>query len=182
MVRFGPLGLKVKAWFGLSEFFLPMPSNLDFAALREVRILPRNGEFYAEFVYPVVAVKTELDKAKVLGVDPGLDNWVMCVSNVGTSFSMDRRKLKSMNQWYKKSVAKSMDGKENGYWSKRLARLTEKRNQVMRDAVNKVGKKIVDHCLQHGIGSIVWGRNEGQKDSANMGKQTNQKYVQIPLT
>jgi len=41
LLRF-PLGRQVKAWFGLKEFFLPMPSNLDFAALREVRILPRN--------------------------------------------------------------------------------------------------------------------------------------------
>ncbi|MBC7822813.1 MAG: IS200/IS605 family element transposase accessory protein TnpB [Candidatus Parcubacteria bacterium] len=178
-IRF-PLGLKVKAWFGVSEFFLPMPSNLDFAALREVRILPRNGEFYAEFVYPVVSVKTDLDKAKVLGVDPGLNNWVACVSNAGTSFSIDGRKLKSMNQWYNKSVAKLMDSKDNGYWSKRLARLTEKRNRVMRDAVNKSAKKIVDHCIQNGIGTIAWGWNDGQKDSANMGSKTNQKYVQIP--
>ncbi|PHM06427.1 hypothetical protein CK516_33590 [Nostoc sp. 'Peltigera malacea cyanobiont' DB3992] len=157
-----------------------MPSNLDFAALREVRILPRNGEFYAEFVYPVVAVKTDLDKAKVLGVDPGLNNWVTCVSNTGTSFSIDGRKLKSMNQWYNKSVAKLMGGKDNGYWSNRLARLTEKRNRVMRDAVNKSAKKIVDHCIQNGIGTIAWGWNDGQKDSANMGSKTNQKYVQIP--
>ncbi|MFB8790991.1 MAG: hypothetical protein U7123_19580 [Potamolinea sp.] len=43
-IRF-PLGLQVKAWFGLKEFFLPMPSNLDFTAIREVRILPRMGVF-----------------------------------------------------------------------------------------------------------------------------------------
>jgi putative transposase len=178
-IRF-PLGMKVKAWFGLSEFFLPMPSNLDFAALREVRILPRNGEFYAEFVYPAVSVPTDLDESKVLGIDPGLNNWVTCVSNAGTSFSIDGRKLKSMNQWYNKSVAKLMDGALNGYWSKRLARLTEKRNRLMRDAVNKSAKKIVDHCIHHRIGSVVWGWNEGQKTSANMGGKTNQKYVQVP--
>ncbi len=28
-----PLGSKVKAWFGLDAFFLPMPSNLDFKAI-----------------------------------------------------------------------------------------------------------------------------------------------------
>ncbi|MEQ8386839.1 MAG: hypothetical protein RH949_31235 [Coleofasciculus sp. A1-SPW-01] len=42
-IRF-PLGNQVKAWFGISEFFLPMPSNLDWKAVREVRILPRNGK------------------------------------------------------------------------------------------------------------------------------------------
>src|SRR6476469_4105996 len=33
MLRF-PLGSKVKAWFGLDAFFLPMPSNLDFKKIR----------------------------------------------------------------------------------------------------------------------------------------------------
>ncbi|MCC3624719.1 hypothetical protein [Microcoleus sp. PH2017_36_ELK_O_B] len=46
-----PLGQKVKAWFGLKNFQIQMPSNLDYAEIREVRILPRNGCFYAEFVY-----------------------------------------------------------------------------------------------------------------------------------
>ena len=30
MIRF-PLGLQVNRWFGLKEFFLPLPKNLDFA-------------------------------------------------------------------------------------------------------------------------------------------------------
>ena len=179
MVRL-PLGLQTKAWFGVSEFFLPFPSNLDWDCIKEVRILPRNGEFYAEFVYPTTIVKADVDPSKVLGIDPGLNNWVTCISNIGTSFIIDGLHLKSINQWYNKNVAKLMTDKPNGYWSKRLARATEKRNRVMRDAVNKAAKKIVDHCLENGIGTVVFGWNDGQKDSANMGKKTNQKYVQIP--
>lgn len=34
-----PLGQKVKAWFGIDGFYLSMPSNLDFKAIREYRIL-----------------------------------------------------------------------------------------------------------------------------------------------
>ena len=48
-----PLGRQVKAWFGLEKFFIPMPSNLDWDAIKEVRILPRHGCFYAEFVYEI---------------------------------------------------------------------------------------------------------------------------------
>jgi len=51
-----PLGTKVKAWFGLDAFYLPMPSNLDHKAVREYRILPRNGEFYLELVYKIESV------------------------------------------------------------------------------------------------------------------------------
>lgn len=73
-----------------------------------------------------------------------------------------------------------MGDKPNGFWSKRLARLTENRNRTMRDAVNKAARKVVNHCLENKIGTIVFGWNSGQKDGANMGKKTNQKFVQIP--
>ena len=126
MIRF-PLGLQVKAWFGLKEFFLPMPSNLDFAAIREIRILPRNGAFYAEFVYPVAPIQAPVDPSKYLGLDHGLNNWLTGVSNVGTSFLIDGKHLKSVNQWYNKSVARLMDGKANGFWSERLANLSDLR-------------------------------------------------------
>ena len=175
-----PLGLQVKAWFGLKEFFLPMPSNLDFDSLREVRVLPRNGCFYVEYVYPVVAVPVELDRSKALGLDHGLNNWLTGVSNAGTSFIVDGKHLKSLNQWYNKAVARLMVGKANGFWSNRLARITEKRNRVMRDAVNKAARLVINHCLKYRIGTLVFGWNVGQKNGANMGKKTNQKFVQIP--
>jgi putative transposase len=179
MIRF-PLGLQVKAWFGLKEFFLPMPSNLDFSLLREVRILPRNGCFYTEFVYPVASAKVPLDPAQCLGIDHGLNNWITGVSNVHTSFIVDGKHLKSINQWYNKQTAKQTEGKPNGFWSKRLAAATEKRNRQMRDAVNKTARMIINHCLDNGIGTLVFGWNKGQKGGAELGAKTNQKFVQIP--
>jgi lycopene cyclase CruP len=100
-----PLGRQVKAWFGLDAFYLPMPSNLEFKAIREYRILPRNGAFYLELIYKVEAVQAEVNVANVLGIDPGLNNWITCVSNVGTSFIVDGLHLKSLNQWYNKRVS-----------------------------------------------------------------------------
>jgi putative transposase len=178
-IRF-PLGTQVKAWFGLSEFFLPIPSNLDWKEIREIRILPRNGVFYAEFVYPMQAESYELDPLKALGLDLGLNNWLTCVSNTGSSFIVDGKELKSLNQWYNKQVSTMKDGKAQGFWSKTLAQITEKRNRQMRDAVNKAARIVVNQCLENGIGTIVFGWNKGQKDGANMGRKTNQKFVSVP--
>lgn len=175
-----PLGSLVKSWFGVDAFYLPMPTNLDFKMIREVRILPRNRCFYAEFIYKVEPSIVEVDKLKVLGIDHGIDNWLTCVSNVGTSIIVDGLHLKSLNQWYNKSVAKIKEGKPQGFWSNRLAAITEKRNRQMRDAVNKAAKIVIDHCIDNKIGSIVFGWNAGQKDSSKMGKKNNQKFVQIP--
>jgi len=175
-----PLGKKVKAWFGLDSFTLPMPTNLEHSNIKEYRILPRNREFYVEFVYQTQAINAQLDKSNVLGIDHGINNWLTCVSDIGTSFIVDGRHLKSLNQWYNKSVATLKEGKPQGFWTNRLAAITEKRNRQMRDAVNKAARIVLNHCIENNIGTIVFGWNEGQKDSANMGKKTNQKFVQIP--
>jgi len=175
-----PLGSKVKAWFGLDAFFLPMPSNLDVKAIREYRILPRNGCFYLELIYKTEKIQSNVDTAKCLSVDHGIDNWLTCISNAGTSFIIDGKHIKSLNQGSNKRVAFLMEGKANGYWSKRLTGLTERHNRQMRDAVNKAARKVIQHCLDNQISTVVFGWNKGQKNSANMGKKTNQKFVQIP--
>jgi putative transposase len=90
-VRF-PLGKQVKAWFNISEFFLPFPSNLTWELIKEVRILPRNGCFYAEFVYSQVVEAKKLDSTRALGIDSGLGNWLTCVSTTGESFIVDRNR------------------------------------------------------------------------------------------
>ncbi len=51
----------------------------------------------------------------------------------------------------------------------------------MRDMVNKAARIAINHCLAHYIGTVVVGWNEGIKSGANMGKQNNQQFVQMPL-
>lgn len=179
LLRF-PLGSKVKAWFGLDAFYLPMPSNLDFADIVEIRILPRNQCFYAEFVYKLEQKRYYVREDRVLGIDPGINNWLTCISNAGTSFIVDGKHLKSLNQYYNKRISTLKEGKPQGFWSKQLAHITEKRNRQVRDAVNKAACKVVRHCVKNHIGTVVFGWNKRQKDSVNLGRKTNQKFVQIP--
>ena len=179
LLRF-PLGKTIKAWFGVEDFYLPMPSNLDYTSIKEYRILPRNNCLYLELVYQTPEIKSNVNSANALAIDHGMDNWLTCVSNVGTSFIVDGRHLKSINQGYNKKVANLMEGKANGFWSKRLANITEKRNRTMRDAINKTARKVINHCLNNNIGTVIFGWNKGQKDSINLGGKTNQKFVQIP--
>nr|WP_293102040.1 transposase [Okeania sp. SIO2F4] len=94
--------------------------------------MPRNGCFYVEWIYELKTDQPELDKAQVLGIDHGVDNWLSCISNVGTSFIIDGKHLKSKNQWYNKQIAAIKEGKPQGFWSNKLACITEKRNRKMR--------------------------------------------------
>lgn len=175
-----PLGTLCKIWFGLDSFTIPMPSNLQFAEIKELRIVPRNGYFYAEFAYRIKAVKVDVDPMRVLGIDAGLNNWLTCINTVGTGFIVDGLQLKSVNRWYNKQISMLKEGKPQGFWSKRLAFITEKRNRQMRDAVNKAARIVVNHCIEHRIGRIVFGWNQGQKNEANLGSKMNQKFVQVP--
>lgn len=175
-----PLGKQVKAWFGIDHFLLPMPSNLDFTYIKEFRIVPRNNCFYLECVYRQNEVNLIKPNDDVLGIDHGVDNWLTCISSTGKSFIIDGKKVKSQNQWYNKRVAQIKKGKSQNYWDDELADLTEKRNRQMRDNVNKAARFVVNWCLQNNVSTIVFGWNQRQKDSINIGKKNNQKFVQIP--
>jgi IS605 OrfB family transposase len=157
-----------------------MPSNLDLKSIKEYRIVPRNNNFYIEFVYKQPDVEKVEANGNVLGIDPGLNNWLTCVSNTGKSFIVDGHKVKSQNQWYNKQVAQLKPGKAQDYWDDQLAGLTEKRNRQMRDNINKAARFIVNWCLSHQISKIVFGWNKFNKDGINIGKKNNQEFVQIP--
>ncbi|EAW35486.1 Transposase, IS605 OrfB [Lyngbya sp. PCC 8106] len=174
------LGKQVKAWFGIDNFTLPMPTNLSFDDIKEFRFTPRNNNFYLEFVYEQPKVKQVEKTEHILGIDPGLNNWLTCVSTTGKSFIIDGKKVKSQNQWYNKQVAKLKTGALQGYWDEQLAAVTEKRNRQMRDNVDKAARFIINWCLKNKVSTIVFGWNQRNKDGINIGKKNNQSFVQVP--
>ena len=151
-----------------------------------IRILPRNRVLYAEYVYndneSIVGgtCLLGLDPTAALGIDPGTVNWITGVSTLNKSFIIDGRQLKSINQRYNRAVAKMKKGKPQAYWDDELAELAEKRNRVMRDAINKTARFVVNYCLTNKIGNVVFGWGQGVKDKIQLGKKHNQNFVQIP--
>ncbi len=175
-----PLGKTCKRWFGPDCLNVPMPSNLDFQDIKELRILPRNKCFYFEFVYKKEITKAKLNPDNVLGIDPGLNNWLTCVSNVNTSFIVDGKHIKSMNRWYNKQVSTIKENKPQGFWNNKLAAITEKRNRQVKDGINKAARIVINHCLENNIGTVIFGWNKRNKDSINIGKKNNSEFVPIP--
>ena len=162
-----------------------MATNLDWNVIKEIRILPRHGCFYAEFVYELKIQPVQLNYNQAVSIDHGVDNWLTCVDTQNHSFIIDGKHLKSKNQWYNKQIATLKENKPQGFWSKRLSGITEKRDcfvprNQMKDAVNKTDRLIINHYLKYGIGTVVFGWNKGQKQSIDLGSKTNQKFVQIP--
>ena len=170
----------VKEQFGITQLWINGCYGIKPEQIALVRILPRNGCFYAEFVYKAKAYQSDLDPGRVLGIDPGLNNLLTCVSNIGKSFIVDGRKVKSLNQFYNKRVAFLKQGKPQGFWSDELASITEKRNRQIRDALNKAARFVINWCLTNRIGIVVFGWNQGNKDGIQLSKRNNQQIVQVP--
>ena len=123
---------------------------------KELRILPRNKCFYFEFISHKEVVKLQLNSDNVLGIDPGLNNWLTCVSNLGTSFIVDGKHIKSMNRWYNKQVSTLKENKPQEFWRNKLAAITEKRKRKMHYGVNKAARMVIKYCRENNIGTILW--------------------------
>ena len=135
----------------------------------------------AEYVYKTPKVEAVgLDYSHAIGIDSGVSNLVTAVSTKGKSFILCGKWLKFVNQKYNQSVAKFKRGKSDVYWCDELDGITHKRNCQMRDSVNKYARFIINYCLNHKIGNIVFGWGEGIKRDANLGKRNNQNFVQLP--
>jgi IS605 OrfB family transposase len=170
------------------EFSIPSVNYIGDTNVAEIRILPQHGKLWAELVYKVEEkVATDLDYSQALGCDPGVNNLLTCVSTLGKSFIVDGHKIKGVNAKYNKTVAKYKQGKSfdklrntDFYWDEYLDELTHKRSCFMRDAVNKTARFIINYCLNHRIGNIVFGWGQGIKTNCNLGSKNNQNFVQIP--
>ena len=70
--------------------------------------------------------------------------------------------------------------KTQSFWNDELVAITEKRNRQMRDVINKAARFVINWCVDKSVGTIVFGWNQGNKDSVELGKKNNQEFVQIP--
>ena len=127
-------------------------------------------------------MKTSPDR--VLAIDLGLDNLAACVTNTGTSFLMDGRKLKSINQYWNKRKARlqSIAAKQGQKTTNQLCQLAKKRNFRMQDILRKTARYILDFCISHQIGILVCGYNCDFKRGLKLGKVMNQHFTQISLS
>lgn len=174
----------------------------DETNLREVRIIPKgvrigdkNNKYVIEIVYNQFEHQLDLNKDRIIGIDFGLRNIVTMSNNIGEQpVCIKGGVLKSINQYYNKTLAelksiysKDILGcsiKDRSLISRKtgpaIQILTINRNKKVKDVMHKYSRWIVNYCIQHNIGTIVIGHNPGQKQEINLGKTTNQNFVQIP--
>ena len=165
---------------------IKVPERLIGKKIREVKIIPlyRGRAFKIAYCYEVDEQDLNLNRENSLAIDIGLDNLATCITNFGTSFIMDGRKLKHINRnWNKRrAYLQSILMKQGRYSSKLLERITLKRNNCVNDCLKKTARYIVNFCIANDIGTVVVGYNPEFKRGMNLGKKINQQFTQIPFS
>ena len=178
-----PMSRQFKAEHGFIR--IPFPERLLGKKLKETRIIPRHNArwFEVEFVIEQDPEPADVQPERAMAIDLGLDNLASCVTTTGASFIVDGKKLKSINQGFNRinSKVQSVKGKlDIKGLTNYQSRLCQKRNNRVRDYLNKAARLIIDHCIANQIGTLIVGVNPGWKQSINIGSRNNQNFVSIP--
>ena len=168
-----------------------MPQNLRNQHVTYIEIVPKqNGRFFeVHYTYEVSVSqmkKQPTTSKNALSCDIGIDRLLSCATNQGDAFLIDGKKLKSMNQYFNKEIAKlQQKNMENGLSKKvvthAIATLWEKRNRQIDGYITQTVGLLFKQVKQLNVDTIVIGMNEGWKQHVNLGKKTNQSFVQIPF-
>ncbi len=167
------------------------PSGLDIAirtqqkvdSIKQVRIIPHLDHYTVEVVYSVEAPKAKADSNGVASIDIGLNNLAALTFNQpgAVPLLVNGRPLKAINQWYNKQRARLqslLPMKQKS--SHRLRRLTHRRNQRINAYLHLASRRILEELVKCGVATLIIGKNEGWKQAIELGKVTNQNFVQIP--
>lgn len=150
--------------------------------LVQVRIVPQTSNYKIEIIYK---------KKEKINWNGGLASIDLGVNNLATlttdksCFLFNGKDLKSVNQYYNKNRSKIQSDLEKRYKrksSKRLNKLTEKRNNRIKDLLHKKSRQLVNKLKEDKVKNLAIGYNKEWKQEINLGKKTNQTFVSIPYS
>ena len=162
-----------------TNIFLPTKAHV----IDEIRIVPRTGCYVIEVVYEKEDLAKSLPSENRAAIDLGLNNLATLTYNKPglKPIIYDGRAIKSWNQFVNnRSAFLCSKLTNNQYSSKRLNKLWLKRNFKMDYYLHTTSRAIINELVSNNIGILVIGWNSGFKDSINIGKVNNQKFVSIP--
>ena len=165
----------------LSGTNICLPTKVN--KIQQTRIVPSSREYVVEIVYNQEENHTVINKENIAAIDIGVNNLCALTSNKPgfVPVLVNGRPLKSLNQYYNKSLASLQSLlPKNKYSSQRIQRLTRKRNNRVDNYLHKTSRWILNHLDKQGIGKLIIGHNNCWKQSVNLGTKVNQSFTAIP--
>ena len=131
-------------------------------------------------IYTIPDPKPKEDNKRYASIDLGVNNFAIVSRNVIKSFIVNGRPIKSINQFFNKTLA-VLQSKGKGLCQHKKDTLSRWRMNHLNDYLHKASRYIVNQLVSNNINTLVIGYNKGWKQDANIGKVNNQKFVQIPF-
>jgi putative transposase len=153
-------------------------------SIDQVRMVPRLDGYMVEVVYRKEEKQALVDPSLRAALDLGV-NTLAALTSTKQGFQpllVNGRPLKSLNQHYNKHRAHQQShlARAKRFTSRQLDRITTKRNRRIKAYLHTASRRIIDHLVTEGIGSVVVGKNPLWKQEVEMGRKNNQEFVQIP--
>ncbi|HEX9414848.1 MAG TPA: transposase [Ktedonobacterales bacterium] len=148
----------------------------------QARIVPRKGDYAVEVIYEREPVPAAVNPSLCAGIDIGLNNLAALTSNkVGfMPRIVNGRPVKSINQFYNKRTAELQQMLGTTGTTRQMERLTAHRTRQIDHYLHTASRRIIDMLVAEGIGTLCIGQNPLWKQGVNMGRRTNQSFVQVP--
>jgi putative transposase len=161
---------------------LPITIQTKQIHIAQVRIVPQVGFYVVEVVYQQPEATPSCDPTLYAAVDLGVDVLAALTANKKGFVPrlVNGRPIKSTNQFYNKRRAELQAALGHEGSTRRMERLTVRRFRLIQHSLHTASRFIIDVLLQEGIGTLIVGKNLLWKQEVNMGKVTNQHFVQIP--
>lgn len=163
---------------------IPTPTCIQTKPIKEITIKSYYDGQYIEVVYVYL---DETPKSKIeghtetMGIDFGYNNLAFCSVTNNEHLLVDGKRLKSMNQFYHKRIAKLASIRPNqNILTKQMIHLMDKRNHQMDYGIYKAAKLILNHALKNKVKQIIIGYNDTFKDE-RLSDTYNQWTKSIPI-
>ena len=154
----------------------------NYSTCTQVRFIPCKGYIKLEAIYNYDEHALKEDNGNYLSIDLGINNLCACTSNISNSFLIDGKKLKQINQKYNKRKSKLQSKlPANKFWSHKLSNITKNRNFKINNYLHNTSAYIMNHAVSNNINTIIIGYNKEWKQDINIGRNNNQKFMEIPF-
>lgn len=195
----GAVSTVEKGYVSLSQSGIKVSTKIDKDKIVGARIVPKRDHYVIEILYDEVKVQEKEEYNRVAFIDPGMNNLMTVTSNVFNPIIYNGRKIKSINQLANKNIAKRQERiakmnlkvkktlgereiqRLNVDRSKGMKAIWTKRELRIKDNFHKITRHLVDYLVENNIDTVIFGYNKGQKQKINLGKKTNQNFVNIPF-
>ena len=166
-----------KGYIKLSGVSFKIKTKVERASF--ARIVPQKNYIVVEIGYERNECSELRRHERFASIDIGVNNLASVTSNVFSPIIVNGRPLKSINQYYNKTIADNMSRHQR--WTNRMYAINRKRNNKIKDYMHKSSTYIVNQLVENRVDTLVIGHNDGWKQDTNMRKDIMQNFVQIPF-